>query len=317
MARGYQGYIGLGAEVTYGTPVAPARFFPFNSESLVLTEERIVSASIRGFQPRVWAAGNRAVDGDIELELLYQGQEWLWKYFFGTVATTGLEAGGTGAYQHVFTPNADMSQFVGLSIEVGKDLFANRFHGCKVDSFTLTAAVNDYLKATFTIVGEDDGTTTVGISSYPTILAIDFTQVGTFTVMGTSTNVVGLTLTGVNGLATDWRFLGSKLRKEPLRNAILEVMGELTLELEGTSLYNKFVTGAEGALQLKAQGAVIAGTTKNTFQIDLPRIVFDGWSSNIAGPERIPLTIPFRAFYDTTNTLDAIKLTLIGNTATV
>lgn len=314
-ARGYQGYVGFGTEGTYGTPVAPSRYVPFNSESLALAEERIVSASIRGFQPRVWAAGNRAVDGDIELDLLYQGQEWLWKYFFGTVTTTGLEAGGTGAYQHVFTPNATM--YTGLSVEIGKDLFAHRFHGCKVESFALTAAVNDFLRSTFTIMGEDNGTTTVASPTYPTIIPIVFTEVGTFTMMGTSTNVAGFTLTGVNGLAPDRRFLGSKLRKEPIRNAFMEVTGELTLELEGTTLYNQFANGAEGSMQMKAAGATIIGTTAYTFQIDLPRIVFDGHAANIAGPEIIPLTIPIRAFYDTTNTLDMLKLTLIGSTATV
>ena len=47
LASGLGGQLGLAAESTYGTFVAPTRWFEFNSESLHLERERIESAGIR------------------------------------------------------------------------------------------------------------------------------------------------------------------------------------------------------------------------------------------------------------------------------
>jgi len=100
-AIGQRSHLGIGKETTFGTAVAATDYLKFNSESIVLSAEELVSAQLgRRDEPESYQ-GLKSVAGDSVHEVHPKALGHLLRSWFGAPVTTTLD---TGIYLHVFTP---------------------------------------------------------------------------------------------------------------------------------------------------------------------------------------------------------------------
>ena len=106
--------LGVKAESTYGTYVAPTSFFPLISESVKFDIQRIESKAIRANRLTMdsgdWAAGQKTGSGQVNLELYDRTSALLFVHALGSVATTGA-----GPYTHTITPGNLLGTFSGAA----------------------------------------------------------------------------------------------------------------------------------------------------------------------------------------------------------
>ena len=76
---------------------------------------------------------------------------------------TFLVSFGFGAYQHVIDANATLPQ--GLTFEVGRDVAAFQYSGCKVNTMTLTADTGEILGGTFGVMSKGATTASRAIAA--------------------------------------------------------------------------------------------------------------------------------------------------------
>lgn len=313
LKSGMAAQLGVKAETTWGTFVAPTRFYPLISESLTEEIDRLESEGIiagqRVLRSEQWAAGNVDVGGDIQTELYQQGMGALLKACFGAVATTGA-----GPYTHTFTPG-DLTDDH-LSVQVGKPDTAGTvqpfsFYGMKVTDWELSIEAGGLVALTTSLVGKQLATSdSLATASYGTGAATPFTfKHATASVAGGAANVKKLTIKGSNGLDTDRRFIGSEYRAEPLEADLREYSGSVDLEFESLTQYNRFRNANEVALvsTISAGAAASLTTTMN--------VRFDGATPEVDGRGIVQLSAPYKCIGTTTDA-SAITAVLISNDTT-
>lgn len=289
-AAGIDGQLGIVDEVTYGTYVAPTRFYEFTSESVQFEIERIESQGIRAGRriKHRWAPGVQRVTGGFELELPATSSGLLLSHAWGAAVTTGA-----GPYTHTYdgTNTLDGTSF---TMQIGRPDIAGTvqpfsYLGCKITEWELAAAVNEYLmfKPTVYAAAEDTGET-LATASYATGLdPFVFTE-GSLTIAAAEICIRDFTLTGNNNLAVDRHFIcaNGEVPKEPLENGELEITGSFSADFENLTQYNRFVNGAEAAMVLTfTQGADTLVITMN--------VRFDGDTPNVSGKELLELPVEF------------------------
>lgn len=313
LKSGMAAQLGVKAETTWGTFVAPTRFYPLISESLTEEIDRLESEGIiagqRVLRSEQWAAGNVDVGGDIQTELYQQGMGALLKACFGAVATTGA-----GPYTHTFTPG-DLTDDH-LSVQVGKPDVAGTvqpfsYYGMKVTDWELSIEAGGLVMLTTSLVGKQLATSdSLATASYGTGAATPFTfKHATASVAGGAANVKKLTIKGSNGLDTDRRFIGSEYRVEPLEADLREYGGTVDLEFESLTQYNRFRNANEVALvsTISAGASASLTTTMN--------VRFDGSTPEVDGRGIVQLSAPYKCIGTTTDA-SAITAVLISNDTT-
>jgi hypothetical protein len=306
LASGLAGQLGLSDEVTYGTFVAPSRWFEFTEESISFERERIESQGIRAGRRVLhrWAAGVQRVTGDVTFELAAQGFGIIFKHVFGGVATTGA-----GPYTHTFTPGDLTGK--SMSVQIGRPDIAGTvrsftYLGCKVATAELACSVNEYAMLTLGLYGaHEDTAQTLGTASYPATLSPFVFTHGSVTVAGSAFDVKDLSLSIDNGLATDRHFIRAttpERPKEPLEASRREVTGTLTADFTDLTAYARFTAGTEAALVLTFNAGASA-----TLTITM-NVRYDGTTPTIGGMELLELSLPFKAL---SGTSDAAAITAV------
>lgn len=313
LKSGLAAQLGVKAETTWGTFVAPTRFYPLISESLTEEIDRLESEGIiagaRVLRSEQWAAGNVDVGGDIQTELYQQGMGALLKACFGAVATTGA-----GPYTHTFTPG-DLTDDH-LSVQVGKPDVAGTvqpfsFYGMKATDWELSIEAGGLVTLSTSLIGKQLATSdSLATASYGTGSATPFTfKHASATIAGSAANVKKLTITGSNGLDSDRRFIGSEYRAEPLEAELREYSGTVDLEFESLTQMNRFRNATEVALvsTISAGASASLTTTMN--------VRFDGATPEVDGRGIVQLSAPYKCIGSTTDA-SAITAVLISNDAT-
>src|SRR6266545_3595256 len=135
---GVKSQIGVAEESTWGTYVAPTRYFELLSAELALTKETIESAAWRAGVPVVNASrrkkGATRSEGPLRMEIANKGFGLLFKHMLGAVTTT-TPGGGTLTRDHTATFGDLFGK--GLSVQQGADdrtatVRPFSFPGCKV-----------------------------------------------------------------------------------------------------------------------------------------------------------------------------------------
>lgn len=315
LKSGMAAQLGVKAETTWGTFVAPTRFYPLISESLTEEIDRLESEGIiagqRVLRSEQWAAGNVDVGGDIQTELYQQGMGALLKACFGAVATTGA-----GPYTHTFTPG-DLTDDH-LSVQVGKPDVAGTvqpfsFYGMKVTDWELSIEAGGLVMLTTSLVGKQLATSdALATASYGTGAATPFTfKHATASVAGGAANVKKLTIKGSNGLDTDRRFIGSEYRAEPLEADLREYGGTVDLEFESLTQYNRFRNANEVALvsTISAGASASLTTTMN--------VRFDGATPEVDGRGIVQLSAPYKCIGSSTDASAITAVLINGDTTPV
>lgn len=313
LKSGLAAQLGVKAETTWGTFVAPTRFYPLISESLTEEIDRLESEGIvtglRVLNTAQWAAGNVDVGGDIQTELYQQGMGALLKACFGAVSTTGA-----GPYTHTFTPG-DLTDDH-LSVQVGKPDVAGTvqpfsFSGMKVTDWELSMEAGGLVTLSTSLIGKQLATSdSLATASFGTGAATPFTfKHASATIAGGAASVKKLTISGSNGLDTDRRFIGSEYRAEPLEAELREYGGTVDLEFESLTQMNRFRNATEVALvaTISAGASASLTTTMN--------VRFDGATPEVDGRGIVQLSAPYKCIGTSTDA-SAITAVLISNDTT-
>lgn len=291
--RGMLSQLGTADESTYGTFVAPTKFYEFRSESITLDIARIESTGIRAgrfntARTGAYASHTRGAGGDIVMEVMTKGWAWWLKHLLGAVATTG---------SNPYTHTGSIGSLIGdsFSLELGRDDQRFRYEGGKVMSWELSAAVGELATMTVTcdFEAEDSTQASLTTASYPSgMVPFSFLD-GALTVGGTATHVRTATITGDNNLANERFFIRSSgLKKEPMDQG-RTYGGTLEADFEDKTAYDRFKNATEAALVL-----TFTGPAPFTMTVNAPLVRFDGTTPTVGGPEIITQPLPFTILDD-------------------
>ena len=296
--------MGYAKEPTAGTREVPDHFVEHVSESMVLDQKKIKSTGLAAGRRTLkgFSNGNGSVTGSVEMELVPEGIGELLELCMG-----GLVTAGAGPYTHTLTPG-DLAtgtfQFGRPSTDGTVNVF--EYKGCMVSSWELSCdATGDGSMITFSVdlVGQTEDTgQTLATVAYPTITARWTSVQASLTVAGTAYCVNSFTLSGDNGLDTDFKACAATAGQPTIReSAMREYTGSLTADFEGLTQYNRYVGTDQSALVI----TIDDGTSSLVITTN---VMYTGSTPTVSGPEVLKQESPFECLSATS---DAATITMV------
>lgn len=313
IGSGLGAQVGIAAEVTYGTYVAPSKFVEFTKESLALKKTTAQSAGIAA--GRLLPLSSRRVvtqreaAGSLEMEVTNKAMGVLLQSLMGTTVTPAQQA-ATAAYlqTHILTDTAGKSLTIqkGVPLTTGTVTRKN-FLGCKVISAEFSCEVGGMLTASFEIDSKDcEETSVLAVATYPTMSPFHFGQMaaktGTFGAEVARDGIRKVSVKFERPQAVDRFYAGaSGLKKEPISNDQVKITGSLEMDYVDTVLDDLHTSDAATSFQWDFIGGVIEGAHNDRFTVKLPAIRFDDAPPTVEGFDVVKPTLQFTALYDGTN----------------
>lgn len=209
-------YTNWGFESTYGT-VAGSFPRPFGQGTKLSVSRKNNMDRIHGLGARNATAnvakkfeGSATVEfllGAGETAIAHGGASWL-RAVLGAVPTDA----GAGPYTHTYAESNTIAPFsIAHGVELGTNDYVSALIGCKVQSATISAAVDEVAKVRLEVLYRTETVATAGISSQviPTEEPLNFAY-GTLSVAGTTIGYVqSVELTITNNVEMVWG-LGSR-----------------------------------------------------------------------------------------------------------
>lgn len=293
--------LGVAAESTYGTYVAPTRFIEFLDESLKLDIARNESRGLRSGQRILrqdhWKAGKRSAGGSISLEVPNKGFGLFLQHMLGAIATA---ADGTGKIH-----TASLGDLFGdsLTLQVGRPDTAGTvqpfsYLGCKVVDWELSNSPDEYLIASLGIDARDESTANALVAATaPAATDIFHWSECVVTVGGSSFEPQSISIKGTNGQKTDRHHLrGATLKKEPVENAMREITVEMDADFESLTAYNRYAAGTHVAVVSTWTSALTYDTSKPfKIVVTINAARTDGDTPNIDGADLVPQKLSLKA----------------------
>lgn len=150
--------------VTPGTYVAPTKFFPFNSESIMMTNETIWRRPIRQSADIIGAvAGNFHPEGELQLESL----EDVVLYFLWCSRTTVVRTGSNPNWIYTITPTAAATANKTMSLTVVRNGVPFGYVGISLNSFTF-GIEDGLLSFNTSVIGFDEASQSLPVPTFPT-----------------------------------------------------------------------------------------------------------------------------------------------------
>ncbi|MFF1776952.1 phage tail tube protein [Streptomyces virginiae] len=291
----HDSFFGVADESTYGTAVAPTKFYEFTDEGVEGKYERIDSEAIRAgtrvLRSDRFAPNPKGAEGDVKMEVVSGGFDFWLKHMMGGLSS-GAPSGG------FITHTATVGDLNGKSFtaQVGRvDNTGTKvpftYEGGKVKEWELSNAVDELLKLS---VGLDFAKESIGAGSGAYALAtptyIANTKLfsfggGTVTVGGSAFEISDFSLKASNGLKDDRYFIRSSGKKsEPLESDLRKYEWSLKGEFSGTAQINRVASAiASGAV---ADITVLwDGPDGSQFKVQMPLSRFDEGPVNVGGLE--------------------------------
>lgn len=313
IGSGLGAQIGIAAESTYGTFVAPTKFYEFTKESVVLKKTTATSSGIAA--GRLLALSSRRVltqkevSGGIELEVPNKGFGLLLQALMGTTVTPVQQA-ATAAYlqTHTLADNFGKSLTIQKGVPLTTGVVTDKsFVGCKIISAEFSCEVGGMLMATFEIDGKNcDETQTLAVASYSNMSPFHFGQMGLKTgSFGSESALDGVRKVSIKierPQATD-RFYAnqSALKAEPISNDQVKISGSLEMDYVATTVDDLHTSDGATSLVWEFIGPIIASTYAETFRITLPAVKVDDAPPTVEGFDVVRPTFNFTGLYDGTN----------------
>jgi uncharacterized protein (DUF433 family) len=129
-------------------------------------------------------------------------------------------------------------------------------------------------------------------ASYPADLVPFWFTGGAVTIAGSAVDVASATISADLAKAVERRFLGRRGIKQAIDEGLWEVTGELEMEFESLTQWERFQDGTEFALVL----SFTSGVDTATFTLN---IRYDGGTPMVEGTDIVPQTVAFKAVGDT------------------
>jgi hypothetical protein len=295
MATVHDSYFGAADESTYGTAVAPSKFFEFTDEGIEGKYERIDSEAIRAgtrvLRSDRFAPNAKGAEGDVKMEVLSGGFDFWLKHMFGTVSA-GAPSGGFTTY------TATLGDLNGKSFtaQVGRvDNTGTKvpftYQGGKVKEWELANAVDELLKLSVTCdfaketIGAGTGAYALATPTYVANTKLFSFGGGTVTVGGSSFDINDFSLKASNGLKDDRYFIRNNgMKSEPLESELRKYEWSVKGEFSGTTHVNRVAAAiASGAV---ADLTVLwDGPDGSQFKVQMPFARFDEGPVSVGGLE--------------------------------
>lgn len=149
---GASGIMGVALETTPGTYVAPDKFFPFMSESLVTPQDTVWRRPIRQTADVLGAVpGNFHMEGDVSFEAL----EDVVLYFLLASRTSVIQSGSTPNFTYVVTPTAAGVTDQTLSLTIVRNGIVFGYVGVATSSFSFSIS-DGLLMFDVSLMGRDE-----------------------------------------------------------------------------------------------------------------------------------------------------------------
>jgi hypothetical protein len=313
IGSGLGAQLGISAETTYGTFVAPAKFIEFTKESLALKKTTAQSAGIAA--GRLMALSSRRVltrqevQGSIDLEVTNKGMGLLLQALMGTTVTPVQQGAGPAYLQtHTLADTAGKSLTVQKGVPLTTGTVTDKtFLGCKVTSAEFACEVGGMLTGAFDFDGKTcDEAQTLATASYPAMAPFHFGQMAVKTgAFGTETARDGVRKVSVKverPQAVERFYAGQAgLKREPISNDQVKITGSLETDYIDTVLDDLHTSDGATSLVWEFTGPLIAATFFETFRITLPAVRFDEGPPVVDGFDVVKPTFNFTGLYDGTN----------------
>jgi hypothetical protein len=313
IGSGLGAQIGIAAESTYGTFVAPTKFPEFTKQSLVLKKTTAQSAGIAA--GRLMALSSRRVvtqrevSGSLDMEVANKGMGLLLQALMGTTVTP-VQQGVTTAYLQTHTLADTFGK--SLTIQAGIPLTTGTvtdksFVGCKIVSAEFSCEVGGMLTVSFEIDGKDcSETQTLAVASYSNMSPFHFGQMGLkYGSFGAETALDGVRKVSVKierPQAVD-RFYAnqSALKAQPILNDLTKVTVSIEHDYVATTIDDLHTSDAATSLVWEFVGPEIAPTYNETFRIKLPATKVDDTPPTIDGYDVVRTSYNLTSLFDGTN----------------
>jgi hypothetical protein len=316
IGSGIGGSLGLKKETTYGTRVAPDKFYEFASEGGIRNQKYLESRMIRS--GRSFQSSTRRVLTTRDAGMTIQGE--VPNKNFGAIVDLGhgntvtpVQSGATTAYTQTHNWTGDPNK--SATIQAGKpstNATINPFEypGSMLNTFTLACAVDGWLEFTAGFDSQDEDTgQTLATASYPTALdGFNFQQC-VVTVNGIVQNLTTGSLVRSMGLdlslprATErYGLRSSALKAKPILNDYTPGTGSIGYEFSDMVQYGLFTAGTKCPIIFAFTGATNAGTAvPYSLTITIASAQFTGTTPQIGGPDILGFEAPFSIMDDGTN----------------
>ena len=335
---GLAGSVGIATEGTQGTAQTPDHFTEFNSESMKMVKNTVTGVGLRagGLYQRTsrrvvthWGAA-----GGVNFDAPYNGLGLWLEHMIGSFGTFGsiVQQSSTAAWLQTHTPGPLTGKT--FTMQVGKPdssgtVRAFTYVGCKIEDWTITAELAQFVKFGLTIDGWQELTADdpQGTSAGPALTAPTYTagaqqfyfRQGTIYNSGTLSNAgsnptitaLGSPVAAANILKAEFKctnpvdkeryFIAGTggstvggVKGDQLENNFRQLTGSLDVEFNSLSAYyDTFGGDTTSTLELIFTGPVIASTFHNQLSILIPNIKFDGESPAVGGPGILNMNMGF------------------------
>lgn len=318
IGSGLGAQVGVAAESSYGTFVAPTKFYEFTKESLALKKTTAQSSGIAAGRQLALSTRRvvtqREAAGSLEMEVTNKLMGLFLQALMGTTVTP-VQQGVTTAYlqTHTLADTAGKSLTIQKGVPLTTGTVTDKtFVGCKVQSAEFSCEVGGMLTVSIEFDGKDcDETQTLAVASYPQMAPFHFGQMAIKTgSFGTETALDGVRKVSVKierPQAVDRFYAGqSGLKKEPISNELTKITGSLEMDYVATTVDDLHTSDGGTSLVWEFIGPIIASTYAETFRIKLPVVKIDDAPPTVDGPDVVKPKFGFTGLYDGTN-LPAIE----------
>lgn len=297
IAVGTQTALGIGAESTYGTAVAPTAWFPILDESIDYTPEDIVSEGMRYGASYFREAArrirsHRAGSGGFSVELQKTGMSLLFQHMLGTVAADTPASGDT-----TWSVGSLLEESLTVQTRLYDEALAevNTFtaKGGKVTSWELNLErgqiprVNlgfDFLDVVDDVSGTAPSYSSAALwTPNDSSLEIDTVAQG---------GVLSLSLSANNPRQTRRYISGSAAS---VADGFRTLTGSIRYDFSGTTLWDLYDADT------LSDWDVIFSAASGDLTISLQDVHLTGEKPKIGGPGPIEQTVNFEVLYDGTN----------------
>lgn len=316
MSSVHDAFVGVAEEVTYGTAVAPSRFYEFVSEGLKGVYERVESEGVRAgtkvLRSDRFVPVAKGAEGDLKLEVFDAGFGLLLKHMLGAVSTTGA-----GPYVHTATVG-DLAGKA-LTVQAARAAVDGTLHpftyeGGKVKEWELSNAVDGVLSLSLDMdfeketIGAGAGAYALATPTYPADAKLLTFVGGVVQIAGADFAVTDASVKGSNGLKVDRFFLGNS-KKEPREEGLREYGFELKGEFESLAHIQRVASATAAGAVATVTLTWASPTAGNELAVTIEAGRFDEGAVNAEGATLIEQTLSGKALFDGTNSPVTIAYT--------
>ncbi|MEU6702535.1 phage tail tube protein [Streptomyces wuyuanensis] len=305
--------LGIAAESTYGTYVAPTKFYEFGKEGLVLKKTTATSSGVAGGQlmPRASrrVVTQREAAGSIDMEVVNK-TFGLWLQALMGTSVTPVQQAATAAYlqTHTLADTAGKSLTIQKAVPLTTGTLTDKtFVGCKILSAEFSCEAGGMLTCTLEFDGKNvDETQTLAAASYQNVSPFGFHQMA----VKTGTYSSETALDGVRKMSLKierpqdtGRFYAGQagLKKEPITNDQVKVTGSIEMDYVATTVDDLHTSDGATSLVWEFIGPNIASTYDETIRFKVPAIKIDDAPPVVEGFDVIKPKFGFTGYFDGTN----------------